>query len=233
MAKKSATSAIETELLKTTGLKQGPKENRQAFLKKLSNKVNDMADEDEKVYDNLTPSTQDWVNAAIAAEKKDQDYPDFDWQDPVDAVSDHADHGGTPHDDNEADLASKKDEEVVSTKKTAKKTTVKKTAEKPIKAVAAPKKPVAAKPAAKPKAAKANGNGNGKLGATAPWRAILKAIAAKGDKGVDRAGIFTLCEKNEVAPMYARFVTGGYLKRVSRGVVAITPAGEKFLAAKE
>jgi hypothetical protein len=226
--KKSTISAIETELREVTGLKPGAKEKRQAFLKKLAAKVNDMSDEDkDKTYDGLTGLAQDWINAANAAMKKDQDYPDFDWQDPVDTEK--------PNVITEDVVFGEESEPEMPAKKTAKKAAVKK--------VAAPKKakvPVvkAAKVAkvAKPKtngAAKKASNGKsasyetGTKSVSAPWKAIFKAIAKKGDAGMPVAGIAAECEKNDVKLHYARFCRAGYLARAERGHYKITASGKK------
>lgn len=227
MAAKKKVSSLEKELVETTSIKQGPKESRGGFLKKLYKKFNDMVDADETLFGNMSQGVQDWVNAAIHAENKDKDLPDFDWQDPVDAKPDAKDEKSDETETKKEDEDSSKDEkdedeDVSTTKKGGKKVAAKKPA--------APAKKPAAKPAAKKAVPKAAKSGNGKPGATGPWLKILNEVAKKGDKGVTREEMFAIVKKQGMKPLYARFVDAGYLKRVARGVVAITADGKKFLA---
>lgn len=71
-------SAIEKELLKATNLKTKKGEDRQAYLVRLINAVQDLSDGD---WDKISPEAQAWTNAGAKADNKKKavvDFPDLD-----------------------------------------------------------------------------------------------------------------------------------------------------------
>lgn len=133
------TSDIETELLKTTDLKPKKKEDRQAFLHRLVDAVQDLDDDDWK---GLSTEAQSWVNAGASAIKDEgdeaeiNDFPDFittDEEESENEAQEAAEHAESDDDEEESDVADDED-----------KPTTKKKSSKPAKAEKAPAK--AAKP---------------------------------------------------------------------------------------
>src|SRR5712692_2636767 len=72
---------------------------------------------------------------------------------------------------------------------------------------------------------KAPANGVSRPGAqtiTPAWRPVFQALAEAGAEGLTKAGIAEVCEDAGVKCWLARFVEGGFMEPISRGVYTIT-----------
>ena len=153
-------STIEQELLTATKLKTKKKEERQEFLHRLTDAVQDLDDDDWK---GLSTEAQKWVNAGAAAVKTDgedatiEEFPDLEDEEEgaQEEESPEADEEGTEEEDEEESETEEPEEEsdVAETKTTKKAPPKKKAAEKPAAKAAKPEKKTPAKPAEKKAAA--------------------------------------------------------------------------------
>lgn len=120
-------TALEMELRKATGVKPKGGEDRQDYLKRLSDKAQDIP---EEAWEDLSEPAQLWANAAVAAGTNGKDIKDF------------VEEGGEEEEEEEAGA------EVPASDKRhpgRKKPTAVKAAKKPAKATPAPKKAAATK----------------------------------------------------------------------------------------
>lgn len=132
-------SKIMAELLKAAGMKE-PKTVDQKFLQTLRKNADTAFDENEEIWEKLSPKAQNWFNAAATAVKKQADIADFPDADTPDA-------GGTAEGDE--DVAKKAAKKAPAKKAAAdEKAPAKKAAAKddkaPAKKAAAPAKKAAA-----------------------------------------------------------------------------------------
>lgn len=78
-------------------------------------------------------------------------------------------------------------------------------------------------------AAASKGNGHGR-GMTDGWKKLIRALDKKGAEGATYDDIRAMCKTAGVKPYFARYVKSGDIKRVDRGVYAVTAQGRKNAA---
>src|SRR3954471_8858736 len=81
---------IQKELLAMSGITAKKSEKRQDFLVRLITKTQEVADKDEAKWDELPEDAQNWINAATAEMKKEQEITDFDGADEDDEEEERA-----------------------------------------------------------------------------------------------------------------------------------------------